>query len=430
MDRLKQFINLPFKYHLVIGSVIRLMLILYGDYHDNTYDVPYTDVDYKVFTDAARHVFRGDSPYKRHTYRYSPIIAYLMIPNIILGKNIGKILFSASDILVTIAIRVLVEHQLGLTKNRKDVSRISMYCSLFWLYNPMSIGISTRGNADSVPCFIIILSLLFLQTDIAKGFMKYAISGILLGISIHLRIYPLAFSFPMYLSLGEYKITRRTSFKNGILSLLPNKKQLILAFSCVITLFLLTYGMYSLYGYEFLFETYIYHAFRKDTRHNFSVLFYYSYLTMDQLAFDIVKVISQIFECIILFIISLTFGCDPQTLPFAIFSQSVILVAFNSVMTSQYFIWFLSLLPMVVHNFRMKPAFALLLTFIWVAAQSAWLFFAYLLEFKSREVFILIWLKSVLFFCANIYCLGQLIKSYSPCYGFGQIKLVYSAKTK
>lgn len=429
MDRLKQFVNLPFTYHIVVGCIIRLLLIFYGDYHDRTYDVPYTDVDYKVFTDAARHVYNGDSPFKRHTYRYSPIIAYLMIPNIVLGRNFGKILFSAFDILVTIAIKVLVQYQLN-SKNRKDVSRICVYCSLFWLYNPMSIGISTRGNADSVPCFIIILSLLFLQTDVVKGLIKYVISGIFLGISIHLRIYPLAFSFPMYLSLGDYKITRRTSFKNGILSLLPNKKQLILAFSCIQTLFLLTYGMYLLYGYEFLFETYIYHAFRKDTRHNFSVLFYYSYLTMDQLAFDIVKVISQIFECIILFIISLTFACDPQTLPFAIFCQSVILVAFNSVMTSQYFIWFLSVLPLVVHNFRMKPAFAVLLTLIWVGAQGAWLFYAYLLEFKSREVFILIWLKSVVFFCANIYCLSQLIKSYSPVYGFGQINVFYRSKTK
>lgn len=427
MERVSQFINLPFRYHLVVGFVVRLILIVYGHFHDKLYDVPYTDIDYEVFTDAARHVAAGRSPYQRHTYRYSPFVAYLMLPNVVIGKNCGKVLFSIFDILVTIALRNLVEYQLKATV-RDKVSKISVYCALFWLYNPMSVAISTRGNADSVPCFFIILSLLCLQSDIVKGLFKYMLSGILLGIAIHLRLYPLAFSFPMYLSLGQYKINRSTTVSEGLISLLPNRRQVTLAFSCVVTLFSLTYGMYQVYGYEFLFETYIYHLFRKDTRHNFSVLFYYSYLTMDQLTFDIVKTLTQGMEIVVLFFISLTFGCDPKTLYFALFSQAVVLVTYNSVMTSQYFIWFLSLLPLVVHELKMVPAKALILTVIWVAAQGAWLFYAYLLEFKCRQVFIFIWLKSVVFFCANIFVLGQLIKSYTPGYGFGQIDFVSSQK--
>ncbi|XP_013197718.2 GPI mannosyltransferase 1 [Amyelois transitella] len=417
MERTRRFMNLPFGYHIFSGTVIRLMLIIYAEIHDKYLDVQYTDVDYKVFTDAARHVLRGNSPYKRHTYRYSPLIAYLLVPNIVIGKNFGKILFSVFDVLIAVAVKRLVENQLHWRDRR---SKIPVYCSLFWLYNPLSIIISTRGNADSVPCFFITLSILFLQTNVVSGLFKYCLSGTLLGISIHLRLYPLAFSFPMYLSLGQYTIDRSTTVLEGFISLLPNRKQLMLTLSCVSSLLILTCGMYVLYGYEFLFETYIYHLFRKDTRHNFSVLFYYSYLTMDQLTIDIVKVISQILECLLLFAISLTFGCDSKTLPFALFCESVVLVAFNSVMTSQYFIWFLSLLPLVVHNLRMVPAKAFLLTVIWVSTQGAWLFYAYLLEFKCREVFILIWLKGILFFCANIFVLGQLVKSFNIDYGFGE----------
>lgn len=424
MDRVTQVLNLPFKYHLVAGIVLRLILIVYGNIHDKLYDVPYTDVDYKVFTDAARYVSSGESPFKRHTYRYSPLIAYLLLPNIFVGKNFGKLLFSLFDILVAVAVKVLVEHQFRITKKKDVVANIAVYSALLWLYNPLSIGISTRGNADSVPCFFIILSILFLQTKVVDGLWKYALSGVLLGTAIHLRLYPLAFSFPMYLSLGEYNITRNTSFKDGIISLMPNVKQLILASSCISSLFLLTYGMYSLYGYEFLFETYIYHFFRKDTRHNFSVLFYYSYLTMDELSFDIVKSVSLVVEFLVLFVISLSFGRTPQTLPFALFGQAVVLVAFNSVMTSQYFIWFLSLLPLVAHSFKMAPTHAFIMPGIWMVSQGAWLFYAYLLEFKCREVFILVWLKSIVFFCTNIFVLCQLIKCYTPGYGFGQLNVL------
>ncbi|XP_045457238.1 GPI mannosyltransferase 1 [Melitaea cinxia] len=418
MDKLRTVINWDFQTHIRIGAIIRFLLVIYSSYHDRHYDVPYTDIDYKVFTDAAKHVYDGNSPYKRHTYRYSPLIAYLLLPAIYITPSAGKKLFCVFDIFVACALKKLVEKQLC---DKKRASKIATYCALFWIYNPMSIAISSRGNADSVPCLFVILSVLFLQTNIVNSLMKYVLSGFFLGVSIHLRLYPLALSFPMYLSLGEYKINRNTPILAGLASLMPNKKQIILTLSCIITLFLLTWAMYVMYGYEFLFETYIYHLFRKDTKHNFSVLFYYSYLTMDHLSFDVVKTILQIFEGIILFVVSLTFGTKPETLPFALFCQPVILVTYNSVMTSQYFIWFLSLLPLVVHSFKMKPAKALLLFTLWLSAQGAWLFYAYLLEFRNREVFILIWLKSIVFFCANIFILAQLIKSYTPGYGFGLI---------
>ncbi|XP_023945501.2 GPI mannosyltransferase 1 [Bicyclus anynana] len=427
MEKVRKILNWEFSTHLKIGALIRAVLIVYSIYHDDHYSVSYTDIDYKVFTDAAKHVYKGDSPYKRHTYRYSPLIAFMLLPNVFYTRTFGKQLFCVFDVFVAIALKILVERQL---KNKENASKIAKYCSLFWIYNPMSIAISSRGNADSVPCFFVILSILFLQTDVIKNLFKYVLSGIFLGFSIHLRMYPLALSFPMYLSLGEYNINRNTRLLSGILSLVPNRKQLLLAFSCILTLFSLTYVMYAMYGYEFLFETYIYHLFRKDTRHNFSVLFYYSYLTIDDFSFDAVKTISQVFEGIILFVVSLTFGTKQETLPFALFCQPVVLVVYNSVMTSQYFIWFLSLLPLVVHSFEMRISQAFVLFTLWLSSQGAWLFYAYLLEFKSREVFLFIWLKGVVFFCANIYILAQLIKCYRPGYGFGLISKTNEIKSQ
>ena len=90
--------TLDFHALLLFSAIFRVILILYGEWQDTHMEVRYTDVDYFVFSDAASLMALGDSPYKRTTYRYSPLLAFLLIPNSIIHRSWGKFLFSASGI--------------------------------------------------------------------------------------------------------------------------------------------------------------------------------------------------------------------------------------------------------------------------------------------------------------------------------------------
>jgi len=388
--------------HLGIGLTARLLLICYAEIQDKVSEVQYTDIDYKVFTDAARHVLKSESPYDRYTYRYTPLIAYMLTPNVFFHPAWGKFLFSILDVIVAVLIKRIVSLQYP----KASVS-LCEKCALFWLYNPLAIVISTRGNGDSLAAVLVILSILFLKKE------NYFLAGAIHGLAIHTRLYPIAFSLAMYSSIPSQFDCGKNSFSKLINLFIPNFKRLQLVLGCVVMLTCLTLLFYKLYGFTYLDESILFHLRRRDIRHNFSVYFYQQYLSYFISSNVYQRVLTIAPQLILLFNFSLLYGSSRHLL-FCLLCQAIVLVAYNSVLTCQYFIWFLSLLPLCLPDLKIGRQQCATLAFLWFAAQLAWLLPAYWLEFKGRNTFMYIWLQGIAFFCANMAVLARLIRSYQP----------------
>ena len=93
------YITVVVLYNAVTTKLFLFLISLYFHSQDSISEVKFTDVDYRVFTDAARHIYQDGSPYDRHTYRYTPLLAWMLIPNINFTPLFGKFLFSAFDII-------------------------------------------------------------------------------------------------------------------------------------------------------------------------------------------------------------------------------------------------------------------------------------------------------------------------------------------
>lgn len=171
---------------LVFSAAIALRagLFFYGIWQDANSPMKYTDIDYYVFTDAARFAAHGHSPYDRETYRYTPLLAWMLLPTSWSPTwfSFGKLLFATGDIVAGWLI-VLV-----LRKSSKMSMERALKFSSIWLLNPMVATISTRGSSEGL-LGVMVIALLWAITQ-----KRIALAGILLGLGVHFKIYPFIYA--------------------------------------------------------------------------------------------------------------------------------------------------------------------------------------------------------------------------------------------
>ena len=432
MSILKIFKNIFLHKRYKVSLFIRYIIIIITEYLYYNYGVLYTDIDYHVFSDGAKHAAKFESPYERETYRYTPLLAIFMISNIKIWYPIGKFLLSTIDVGVGYLIEKLLRAQEKQLKEDRTFNEILKaendeayynYASLFYLYNPLTIVICTRGSADCIITFLVLLSLIYLEKK------KYYLSALIYGFAVHFKIYPIIYAPSLFLYLLYKEFIQN---KNGPKELEPVpffqriyhkiKSTIIMVFSNLFTktalffviissgvFFFFLALFYKLIGYKFLYEYLLYHLIRKDHRHNYSIFYYTIYLTYDN---DFSKYLSLItFLPQMILILSVTIFLY-KDINLCLIVLTMIFVHLNKVITAQYFIWYLSLIPLIIHRnllFGVKKLKAILLLTIWMIFEIIWNRYSHLLEYEGQNYFMSMWIVNILFFLTSCWIVREII---------------------
>jgi phosphatidylinositol glycan class M len=323
----------------LISLSAQVGLIFYGNWQDSNYRVKYTDIDYWILRDAAKLILIGKSPYERATFRYSPLFALPpLLDEITKSTWMTKTIFSIANTVVGyLLVRMLTQKHL-LEKEKANL--ITLAC---WSLNPLVIGISSRGNAES---FVVLLIALFTYfVSLQRRFL----AALCLGIAIHLKLFPIVYlpTALVFYGLFPWASSKRKINIDCGLSTASQSKQPSLLYNKFINLkrrhvsFLLTsvlssaalfWGAYYLYGEIAIKESLTYHLTRSDHRHNFSPFFALFHSRKEQIS-PIYRSVLFAPQLILLSGIALKFG--RIDFPFACFLQTFTFVSFNRVITSQ-----------------------------------------------------------------------------------------------
>lgn len=340
------------------ATLLRAAMLVYGLWQDANSPLKYTDIDYLVFTDAARFAFSPApsaaaaatvaSPYTRETYRYTPLLAWLLYPTTwqpgsVFWFSSGKALFAAADLL---AGYLIIQVLRGPHVRMLSVERACRYTSI-WLLNPMVATISTRGSSEGL-LGVMVMALMWAVLQ-----KRVALAGLLLGLSVHFKIYPFIYAPAIVWWMDADQMVRRTQARTprkgketpspepptGLLDnvvAFATPDRVTFTIVSLATFLGLNLVMYARYGMPFVTHTFLHHVTRIDHRHNFSPYNILLYLNSASPTSASLKVESVAFvPQLLLSTILIPLVGAKRDLPTTMLAQTFAFVTFNKVCTSQ-----------------------------------------------------------------------------------------------
>ncbi|KID70536.1 Mannosyltransferase, DXD, partial [Metarhizium hybridum] len=377
---------------LLIAALLRVALLVYGTYQDAHSAIKYTDIDYLVFTDASRYVWHAQSPYARDTYRYTPLLAWLLLPTVSFFA-FGKVIFALADLLAGwLILRIL---------RRRGIppEQAGAFAAL-WLWNPMVATISTRGSAEGL------LGVLATALVWAAEGHRVNLAAVLLGLGVHFKIYPCIWAPAIAWWMDDDRPRRKQA------SRFLSRDRIQLAAVSLATFTGLNVLMYAVYGRPFLVHTFFHHLTRIDHRHNFSPYNVLLYLASSRPGIPLHAESLAFLPQLSLSCVLIPLVLAKKDLATSMMAQTFAFVTFNKVCTSQYFLWYMIFLPLYLptSTFLRKPRLGMTALVLWLVSQGAWLHQGYELEFLGRSTFFPgLWASSVAFYLVNCWILGVII---------------------
>ena len=354
---------------LSLSLLLRAVLLVYGLAQDALSPVKYTDIDYLVFTDAARFVSSGASPYDRETYRYTPLLAWLLVPTTWF-PSFGKLVFAGADLVAGwLVARILIEGDAipqasgrrgkgqakqdgASTGGGMEPARAYRFAAI-WLLNPMVATISTRGSSEGL------LGALTAALIYAVYRRRVSLAGVLLGLGVHFKIYPFIYAPAIIWWMDAERMGRPSGahdsslFTKALRFVTPERVKLtLISLATFLGLNLLMYSMCvplpsnpwtrrlikSRYGTPFVTHTFLHHVTRVDHRHNFSPYNVLLYLSSTRAPSELgsIRIESLAFiPQLLLSAVLIPLVVAKRHLPTSMMAQTFAFVTFNKVCTSQ-----------------------------------------------------------------------------------------------